>query len=153
MVSCDVCGRPAIGMALIEGAKMNVCNGCSRYGRQIRPDKPKAQIGNVSGFKAPEFTLVEDFAERIKFAREDLGVTTEELAKKLGMRENDLKHFENGKTKPVEKDAQKLQNALGITLILKTEEKNESKEKETPKKEEKYAPPLGELVTIKTKKN
>ncbi len=70
------------------------------------------------------------------------------------MREQDLKNFETGKVKPTQKEAQKLEEILGTVIIKTQKDGDEQEEKEDKTKvNEKYAPTLGELVTIKTKKN
>lgn len=155
MASCDVCGQTAVTMALIEGAKMNVCNRCRAYGREIRPtfNKGAAKPAHLVK-KMEEVSLVEDFGKILTNAREDFGLTREELAKKLAMREQDLKNFETGKVKPTQKEAQKLEEILGTVIIKTSKDEQEQEEKEDKNKaSEKYAPTLGELVTIKTKKN
>ena len=156
MASCDVCGQTAVAMALIEGAKMNVCNRCRQYGREIRPTFNNGMIKPSHLVKKmDEVSLVENYGEVLTNAREDFGLTREELAKKLAMREQDLKNFETGKVKPTQKEAEKLEALLGTVIVKaksdkETEEKEEKQEKKTA---DKYTPTLGELVTIKTKRN
>lgn len=155
MTSCDVCGANAVSMALIEGAKMNVCFKCLRFGREIKPTFSNSKI-NKPVVKMQELELASNYSEILIAAREDLNISREELAKKLAMREQDLKNFENGKVKPTQKEAEKLQFSLGISILkIATQEQTEEKleKKEASKQKEKYAPTLGELVTIKTKKN
>ena len=154
MASCDVCGQTAVSMALIEGAKMNVCNRCRQYGSEIRPTfnrgfaKPNHLVK-----KMDEVSLVENYGQVLTNAREDFGLTRDELAKKLSMREQDLKNFESGKVKPTQKEAEKLEEVLGTVIFKSQGEAEEKEEKEEKNFSEKYAPTLGELVTIKTKKN
>ncbi|NLE03548.1 MAG: TIGR00270 family protein, partial [Crenarchaeota archaeon] len=141
---CEVCGRKIREnpmRVVIEGAKLTVCVECSKHGKVSWEDKPKPKpnlsiqpsVGiNYSPIQAPiqikkrnlqarvdtSKELVDDYADVIKQAREKMGLSTEELGKKINERESFLKKIENGKTAPTELLISKLEHFLKITLLV-----------------------------------
>lgn len=119
---CEVCGRKIHGKpynVIIEGAKLTVCSECSKHGRlileeekpkmpmqKIMPTKPKTvptpkvQQQRTQDAKLASFELVEDFNVKIKQAREKLGLSHEDLGKKLNEKVSVLKKIETGKMTP-----------------------------------------------------
>ena len=74
----------------------------------------------------------ENYPNLIKNKREKLGLKQEELAIKLAERESLIRKIERGEIKPSLKLARKLEDKLGIKLVLQKEVKTEfesSKEK------------------------
>lgn len=61
--------------------------------------------------------LVEDYAERIRTAREKHGWTRQDLGGRVGEREVSLGHIESGALRPVDDVARKLERELGIILF------------------------------------
>ena len=99
---CEVCGHKIHSepiTAIIEGARLTVCVECSKHGRIVTQDeytpktkpigKPVAHVPLMVQKKKPtakvEITqeIVEDFSMRIRQAREKLGLTHEDLGKKI----------------------------------------------------------------------
>ncbi len=139
---CEVCGRKIHGKpikALIEGAKLTVCSECSRHGTIIWEEetkqtpmlkiKPKATPSKtlktqVAGKTQIVFEdvleLVDDYDIRVRQAREKLGLTHEELGKKINEKVSVLKKVETRKIKPDNKLAAKLEHALRIKLLVPT---------------------------------
>lgn len=62
--------------------------------------------------------LVEDFAERIKRARETLGWDQRTLALKLKVSENVIKRIESGKLRPTIELARKIEEILKVKLLV-----------------------------------
>ncbi|HEV8289336.1 MAG TPA: multiprotein-bridging factor 1 family protein [Candidatus Norongarragalinales archaeon] len=129
MSSCDVCGRrEAIALAVIEGARMNVCIECARLGKELRPahktDRP------IQTRPAVEVSLVQNFGSAIRNARQRANLSVEQLAQKLFLREHDLGRFESGSLKPTESDARKIERFLKIRLIATGDEAQEPEEKQ-----------------------
>jgi putative transcription factor len=140
---CEVCGRKIHGepiTALIEGAKLTVCNECSKHGKIIYEEpKPKALISKPSRARPPLSTqikkpaeitvdtsieLVENYGHKIRHAREKFGLSHEDLGKKLNEKVSLLKKIEMGKMTPDNMLATRLEHALRIKLIvLASEEK------------------------------
>lgn len=87
--------------------------------------------------------LVEDFAERIKRARESRGWDQRTLAVKLKVGENVVKRIESGKLRPPIDLARKIEEVLGIKLLVPAVEEVLEKSRV-----EKYAT-FGEVVTIR----
>ena len=114
---CEVCGRKIHTdpvRAIIEGAKLTVCVECSKHGKVIlheeadlthkmtvnksatpvtmfqrkRPAAPKVDITQE---------LTEDYANKIRVAREKLQLSHEDLGKKINEKASVLRHIETGK--------------------------------------------------------
>ncbi len=156
MSSCDICGRPAALEALVEGARINVCNACSPFGKVTRKPSSSssgtavtsASVRSAKNIGAPqtETLLVEGFGKIIQNNREKSGYSRQELAHKLNMREADLRHFEEEKVKPNEAETRKLQTMLKLNLFTTQQEQYT----ETSKKP--GALTLADVVVIKDKR-
>ena len=132
---CEVCGRKIHSdpiRAVIEGAKLTVCVECSKHGKVIlheeadlpqKTKKPQAPISMVQ--KKPIVAKVEitqepteDYASKIKLAREKLALTHEELGKKINEKASVLRNLEAGKMAPNNQLASKLEHMLKIKLLV-----------------------------------
>src|SRR3989338_5363619 len=127
MPSCDICGTSGrLVRALVEGTEMSVCEGCSKYGKVLQTSvtfvKKTEEVKKV--IKKPEMVtiIMDGYGRKVKKAREKLGLTQEELGKKVNERESVLQGIENEKTKPDIDTARKLEKALGITLVEQFED-------------------------------
>ena len=164
---CEVCGRKIYGKpvtALIEGAKLTVCNECSKHGT-IVIEKPKQApvplktkttatmplktqsagkpLKNVEG---STLELVEGFDAKIRQAREKLGLTHEELGKRISEKVSVLKKIETGKMTPDNKLAAKLEHTLKIKLLVPASE--EKAQRATVPKTPSRELTLGDLVQL-----
>ncbi|MGC8999213.1 MAG: multiprotein bridging factor aMBF1 [Candidatus Bathyarchaeia archaeon] len=137
---CEVCGRKIHGKpirAIIEGAKLTVCSECSKHGTIIWEEetkqpptlKPKPKTAQSQTLKAQAvrktqtvlentLELVDDYDVKVRQAREKLGLTHEELGKKINEKVSVLKKVETRKIKPDDKLAAKLEHALRIKLLV-----------------------------------
>ncbi|VVB66306.1 Uncharacterised protein [Candidatus Gugararchaeum adminiculabundum] len=121
---CEICGdNEAEFIVLVEGAKLPVCHGCSKFGKvlvslasQRRAEEAAAGEKKYARTQ-PEFDLVEDYAEKIKNARMKTGFSVEDFAKKIAEKKAFLEKIESGHAKPPEGLALKLQKELGIKLL------------------------------------
>lgn len=121
---CEICGKdvPKLVRAEIEGAELMVCPECSSLGKVLREPqdyvvRPSVQkISIVPKIHEPP-QVIENFGAEVKKAREKLGLTREELAKKIFEKESLLVRIENTNFEPEEKVIRKLEKALGIKLI------------------------------------
>ena len=140
---CEVCGSKIYGKpyrVMIEGANLTVCNQCAKHGTIVREEpkpiglmpKPKKRLQplKIQTKKPPETTvdtsleLIEKFDQKIRQAREKLGLSHEELGKKINEKVSLLKKIETRKMAPNNKLAAKLEYALKIKLLVPaTEEK------------------------------
>lgn len=70
------------------------------------------------GVVEEKLELVEDFAERIRRAREALGWDQRTLALKLKVSENVVKRIENGKLRPPIDLARKIEEVLNVKILV-----------------------------------
>lgn len=139
---CEVCGRKIFGnpfRVVIEGAKLTVCGECSKHGEIIFEEeaKPKLQVPRQASapgqvkfqIRKPIETrmdtsqeLVEDFDSRIRQAREKMGLSQEELGKRINEKVSLLRKIETGKIKPDYVLSAKLEHILKIKLLVPVSE-------------------------------
>ena len=137
---CEVCGCKIRGKSfnvMIEGARLTVCGECAKHGKicytEPRPKQvfPRPRAGPVT-FRvqtkqsAPSVDtsveLTEDYGMRIRKAREKLGLSHEELGKRLNEKVSLLKKIETGKMTPSDKLATALEHILKVKLIVPRKE-------------------------------
>ncbi|MBN1358301.1 TIGR00270 family protein [Candidatus Bathyarchaeota archaeon] len=135
---CEVCGRKIHGApirALIEGAKLTVCIECSKHGRIIQeedeqrvPKKPLTPVPFVQRKKPTQAKvdttqeIVERYDSKIRQAREKLGLSHEELGKKINEKASLLSKLETGKMTPNNQLVTKLEHVLKIKLLVPIKE-------------------------------
>ncbi|MEM3442444.1 MAG: multiprotein bridging factor aMBF1 [Candidatus Bathyarchaeia archaeon] len=165
---CEVCGRKILGKpirVIIEGAKLTVCNACSKHGTIIqeestpKPTVPKTQTKPKPlkpQSKPPSETildtnleLAEDFHIKIRQAREGLGLSQEDLGKKLNEKVSVLRKVESGKMKPDNKLATKLEHFLKIKLLVPAKEEKVSQLGTTKQTSRELT--LGDLIQMNKK--
>jgi putative transcription factor len=138
-----VCGRKireAPKRVVIEGAKLTVCVECSKHGKSTweEPVKtsviPQRQTTSAQGAPIPgpikirkrvvitrvdtSQEIVEDYADVIREAREKMGMSHEDLGKKISEKESVLKKVETGKITPNDQLISKLEHTLKIKLLV-----------------------------------
>lgn len=117
------CKEDNLFLAVIEGTQMKVCSECANFGKRLGPvqeaEQRKAPI-------VPEKEILEvivpDFPQRIRQAREGLGLKQGELAKKLNLKESLIQKVENGNMEPSIVLARKMEGFLRINLVEQHEE-------------------------------
>ena len=132
---CEVCGRRIMGKpfkAVIEGAKMLVCNECVKLGSIYWEEKTEPRLKKIARrlptpilptrkqptIKVEEsIDLVEDYGSKMRQAREKLGLSHEDLGRKISEKVSVLRKIESGKMTPDQKLAEKLQHALRVRLL------------------------------------
>jgi putative transcription factor len=133
---CEVCGHKIHDepiTAVIEGARLTVCVECSKHGKIIhaeevtipqkslkKPQAPVAMVQRKPSVAKVEITQepAEDYANKIKAAREKLALTHEELGKKINEKASVLRNLEAGKMAPNNQLASKLEHMLKIKLLV-----------------------------------
>jgi putative transcription factor len=131
---CEVCGHKIRGSpirALIEGAKLTVCTECSKHGKIIYDEPALKQVPARRPFTpilakkpAPRATvdttreIVEGYDSKIRQAREKLGISHEELGKKINEKASVLRKIETGKMTPNNQLVTKLEHTLKIKLLV-----------------------------------
>ncbi len=148
-MDCEMCGKnvPHLTKVRIDGAILNVCDACAKFGTPaesirtsfskpaaeepiatikinqkriiVPPAKPTSRRRTRDNIDS--LTVVQDYGELIKEAREKLNMTQDELAAKILERKNVLSSMERGDLLPEIKVARKLEKVLGITLVEKEE--------------------------------
>jgi putative transcription factor len=138
-VQCEVCGRQIFGArirAIVEGAKLNVCNECAKLASGYWEPAPKRRIRKrlrsqpvipVRQRKpTPSVTetmeLVDNLGQRVKQARRGLGLSHEDLGRKIREKVSVLRKIESGKMVPDFVLAEKLEHALKIKLRVPPKE-------------------------------
>ena len=134
MANCEICGQETeLIRAEIEGMDMSVCRNCAKFG-QIKeiprikrtPEKfIKKPVRSAPHLEVNE-SIVSDYAQKIRKARERLGLKQEDFAKKINEKESLLHKMETGSFEPSLPLARKLEKILNIKLIEKVEEKEVS---------------------------
>ena len=113
-MQCDLCGKEApLFRAVVEGVELNACQVCSRFGKKLgHLSKPRA-VETKRTIKREPLELVEtivpDFAQKIKTAREKMGMKQEDFAKKLNEKTSIIHKIETGSFAPPMPLAKKLQ--------------------------------------------
>jgi len=146
---CEICGKPVTDSKMcrrvvVDGATLVVCPQCydklvrqgrveraSEIGESERSEKRVKQAKTTLPLRVPEvmYEVVEDYATRIKQAREKLGWSQAVLAQKLRVGENVVKRIEAGRLKPSLDLARRIEKILGIKLLEPVVEESISTEK------------------------
>jgi len=131
---CELCGKdvPRLHRVVIEGVILNVCSDCAKFGKEIKGKEipkevkylpPEVVRERIERKKRryrndleEEEVLVEDYAERIRNARQKMGWTQDELAKKILEKKTVISKLERGEMHPDEKLIKKLEKTLNIKL-------------------------------------
>ncbi len=133
--TCELCGRPIYGKAykvVVEGVELTVCASCylkllknkglaKKAKEQAKPSKravqPTSKTRHMRRNKAENYDIVEDYARRIREAREKLGLSRADLARKVQEREVTLGKIETGRLMPTIDLARRLERVLKIKLL------------------------------------
>lgn len=121
LMACELCGKEAeLYKAVIEGTELSVCERCGGFGKVIkRVQNFSTSSVKKDGIKKIEAVevLVENFSQKIKSAREKLGMTQKDFAKKINERESILHKMETGHFKPTIEAAKRYEKLLGVKLV------------------------------------
>ena len=156
-----MCGKevPYLKTVVIEGAVLKVCEDCARFGKEISPKEAKKYVRASSAISErlemrekrmrerdvleDEEVLDPDFPEKIRDARMSLGMTQEELAKKINEKHSVITKIEHGELVPDENLRKKLEKVLDIRLMIKMEPVHVQK-----KSEQRRGLTLGDLIKL-----
>lgn len=137
-MKCELCGRdaPYLKEVIIEGSRLMVCPDCAKMGtpatKKEKNEIPKTVMEERLQKRAQrqsqrdiltnlEETLVEDFPDRIRQAREKKRLSREELGHKIQEKASIIGKLENGSLRPDDALRKKLERFLGIQLLTKAE--------------------------------
>ncbi|MDE1855195.1 MAG: TIGR00270 family protein [Candidatus Micrarchaeota archaeon] len=128
MPECEICGKRVDTVYEInfEGTRILVCGKDAR-GRDVintfGPKSSEERSKPPEPAKAPmQEELIENYGEKIRKAREALGIPVKVLAERISEKESTLTRVEKQETLPSEKTRQKLEKELGIKLLAKSQE-------------------------------
>lgn len=162
---CEVCGHKIHGSPIraeIEGTKLTVCIECSKHGKIIREEEvelgqktPKKLLTPIpftqkrTAQAKVEITqeVVEGYDSKIRQAREKLGLSHEELGKKINEKASVLSKLETGKMTPNNVLVTKLEHALKIKLLVPIQEEKILEIPKSPNREL----TLGDLIQLNKK--
>ncbi len=129
VMECEICGRPdAAIFALIEGAKLRVCEACARGGKILYVEQDEAPRGAVAAQRQQaaqhtmdreEMDLVDGYGSKIKSAREKLGLPLAVLGERIAEKESFLDRIEKEHARPSPQLARKIEKELGIEILEK----------------------------------
>ncbi|MBS3150218.1 TIGR00270 family protein [Candidatus Woesearchaeota archaeon] len=129
MGSCEICGRKSDNLikAIVEGVMIGVCSECSKYGKVVAIRKPLIEPRRSISIKTNDSyeSIVENYANLVKTAREKKGMKQDELAKTLAEKESVIQKIEGGNLRPQINLARKLEKFFNIKLIEKLEERKD----------------------------
>lgn len=168
-MQCEMCGetiRGAPKLVRVEGAELQVCSKCEKFGTAVqqvrRTDLIRPAAARAPGAKVPpaapsayrkrdmfdyiEGDIVDDYHERIKRARLEKGLSQKDLAMQMKEKEHLIQKIENHDLIPEENVRKKLEKVLGIRLIDAPDTDVEKKVPGT------MAPTLGDLTIIRKAK-
>ncbi len=131
---CETCGRPVprreLRVIYVESVRLSVCPSC--YTRLSRRDVAR-EMEEVSRARQQrpvpgterrpeerileEYEVVPDYAERVRQARERLGLTQKALAEMVKESEGTIKRIESGRLVPTIALARKLESVLSVKLL------------------------------------
>jgi putative transcription factor len=165
-MQCEMCGetiRGAPKLVRVEGAELQVCSKCEKFGTEVqqvrrtdivrpvslRQGAPKAPVAVPSLYRKRDLfdfiegDIVDDYNERIRRARLEKGLSQKDLAMQMKEKEHLIQKIENHDLIPEENVRKKLEKVLGIRLIDAPETGTEKKVPGT------LAPTLGDLTVIR----
>jgi len=164
---CEVCGRRIIGpsyRAMIEGAKMTVCNKCVKLGSVFWEARTEPRLKKVAKRlpvpvlpprKQPPLSvaetleLIDDFGVKVRQAREKMGLSHEDLGRKISEKVSVLRKIESRKMMPDNLLVEKLQHALHIKLLTPV---SEPKMPSKSLASRPATPTLGDIAQLKKEK-
>ena len=165
-MQCEMCGADSKGplkRVRIEGAELSVCSGCAKYGTELQgtAKSPAVPAGKQSGYiqsQAPPVRrtrdvfdqlggdLAEDYADRIRTARLQLGLSQKDLALAMMEKELLIKKIEKGELIPEEDVRRKIEKELSIKLI------EDSSSESHDYHQSKMTTTMGDVIKIKKAK-
>ncbi len=148
MPQCEMCGaeKPSLTTTKVEGAELDLCDDCSGFGTEVTTDttsstSTKYSTSSSSGtsssggssssdgssrsrrdmFDEME-SVASDYDQQIRQAREDRGLSQEELANTLNEKASLIRKLERGDVLPSDDVQRKLERELDISLSAGSDE-------------------------------
>ncbi len=156
-----MCGKevPYLKTVVIEGAVLKVCDDCARFGKEVSPKEARKYARGSAAIEEKlelrekrmrekdileeEEVLDPDFPDKVRTARMKLGMTQEDLARKINEKHSVIAKVEHGDLIPDENLRKKLEKTLGIDLMVKIEPVHVQK-----RSEQRRGLTLGDLINL-----
>lgn len=125
---CNCCGKefPRLNPTKIEGAVIDVCERCSKFGTKIGTQPtaytPIKRAMKISELENISLELIPEYGKIIARVREDKGLTRYDFAKRLNEKESVIRRLEDQDFEPDEGLIKKIEDFLDIRLKEKYEE-------------------------------
>ncbi|WP_123533978.1 multiprotein bridging factor aMBF1 [Halosimplex salinum] len=146
MVQCEMCGSETSSpnRVKVEGAELDVCDECTDFGTEVKQQtssgastkystsssssssssgsstSSSSSSGGSSQRRQDMFDemdeLAQDYDEIVRSAREDAGLSQEDLARKLNEKASLIRKIERGDTLPADDVQTKIESALDVDL-------------------------------------
>lgn len=132
---CEMCGVdvPKLKKITIEGSNLSVCPKCAKFGTESsikmgpeesiytptiteRLERREKRLRTKDVFEQSYDELALDYPKRIRRARTSMGLSQDDLAKKINEKKSVVAKLESGDMVPDEKLIKKLEKALDISL-------------------------------------
>lgn len=151
-MNCEMCGsEEKLFKTLIEGTELNVCKKCAKFGKiisEVKIETKEKKPAKIEQETAPEKEvlqiIVPDYGQRIKKAREALGLKQEDFAKKINEKISLIHNIESNRFEPSISLARKLEKFLKITLV---EQYEEERDKASKAKSDTFT--IGDFIKVK----
>ncbi len=162
-MQCEICGAEIRGKSfriIVDRAELDVCDKCKGFGKEVSPRGPAGVRTSVPGsgaavsfparrrgrdvFDQIKDTLVDDYADRIRRARESKRMTDEQLANKTQTKVNIIRKVERGELIPEDALVKKIESVLEIKLTEGVAEPDRD-----GRKGESRVMTLGDLIKVK----
>lgn len=140
MPVCEMCGTDSTKAkrVFLEGTLLMLCPKCAKFGQesvekeeeersQVPPTRAPApytgtgKSGSGRSLDPGEIALSEDYHKTISKARNKMGMTQEDLARKLNERKSVIAKLESKQLRPNDVLRRKLERALNVVLTEKVQ--------------------------------
>jgi uncharacterized protein (TIGR00270 family) len=139
-LGCDICGKNAHTMLTrIEGTTYRACTECATFGTIIQEQAPKKE----RPVQADNSVVRSGADSIIRSARERLGLTQEDFARRLAVKTSLLQHWESGHSVPTIDQARGLEKALQVSLLTSQDAGDEAV---VPRAEKTAGFTIGDLI-------
>lgn len=128
MATCEICGKTVnrTKKIKIDRVVLEVCDQCAVYGEPVEdttvPTSTAVQTQRIFSQKKPEkiieeeYILVDDYPERVRKARQQLGLEQKDLARMINEKQSVISKIESGSFQPDDTIVKKLEKTLKISL-------------------------------------
>jgi putative transcription factor len=125
-LTCEVCGKPittAPSRVEIDGAILQVCQGCAKSGRPLAGAVPRVRTVRTrpvarGGLTEPELEVDPEYNSIVRQAREKLGLTQEALGRAINVKPSVISLIETKRMKPDLVLARTLMHYLKVDLLV-----------------------------------